>query len=193
MKKGLIVIVVLILSGVAAFATGTEEPMEAGMEKITYSCYYYYQLPDAQKAFEDYFLETTGVEMEVVSVPKDDWEDKIRAMMVSGDVADVTQAPNDMTPLVNQGFLVGLSGYINAHSGFRALKAEYPQIFRSATVNDEIYGIASGGGSYMNLWIRQDWLDELGLAMPNNMNDLVSALDAFKDTEFSIGTGRFPL
>ncbi len=193
MKKFLLSIFLVAMCGSIAFAAGQEEAAGTGMDKITYSCYFYYQMPDSEKALEDYFLESTGVELDVVNIAKDSWEDKIRAMMVSGDAGDVTQLPSNMVSLVKQGYIKPIDDYIDTDPGFSQLKAEYPQVFRLTTYEDKIYGVAAGSGSYMNLWIRDDWLDELGLDMPETMDEVVAALAAFKGTQFDIGKGDIPL
>ncbi len=54
------------------------------MEKITYSTYWGYQQPEAVEAFQNQFKKDTGVTLEVISVAKDRWQDKVAAMFVSG-------------------------------------------------------------------------------------------------------------
>ncbi len=41
-------------------------------------------------------------------------------------------------------------------------------------------GMAASEGAWMNFWIREDWLDKLGLKMPKSIAEITAALEAFK-------------
>ncbi|MCL5996759.1 MAG: extracellular solute-binding protein [Chloroflexi bacterium] len=64
---------------------------------------------------------------------------------------------------------------------------EYPtgQIYVPITKGGRIYGIPFSNGGYAAhdslLWVRQDWLDELGLKMPDTLDDLYNVAKAFKE------------
>ncbi len=76
MRRGILCILLVIACGMPAFAEGKDEGGVA-MDKITYSTYWGYQHPEAVAAFEDLFKKDTGVTLEVISVAKDRWQDKI--------------------------------------------------------------------------------------------------------------------
>jgi putative aldouronate transport system substrate-binding protein len=181
MRRVTMCILFALACGVLAFATGGGEAPGKAMEKITYSTYWGYQTPEPVAAFEALFKKDTGVTLEVISVAKDRWEDKITAMFVAGDAADCSLITNSIfTPMTKQGFLAPLDAYIDKHPGFSQLKKDKPQVFRGV-YNGKTYGLASSEGAWMNFWVRQDWLDKLGLKMPASMDDIVAMLVAFKN------------
>jgi putative aldouronate transport system substrate-binding protein len=63
-----------------------------------------------------------------------------------------------------------------------------------ATRGDKLYGFPEEGGSVDSLdtlcWIRQDWLDQLGLSLPTTVDELDETMRAFKESglsKFGIG------
>jgi putative aldouronate transport system substrate-binding protein len=201
MKRVTVFILVLAVCGVIAFAEGASEKRPAAatgaakpaMDTITYGTWIYYQNPDSEAAFEALFKKNTGVTLDVVSFAKASWEDKVRALYMSGDAPDVTLVPTNFTSLARQGMLAPLDAYIEKHPGFNALKAQLPQVFRGGTYEGKSYGLAASTGAYMNFWMRQDVLDKLGLKMPGSMDALVAALEAFKKVEGPNGQKVIPM
>jgi putative aldouronate transport system substrate-binding protein len=186
MKRSAIWILVLAAGCVCAFAAGETESKPAvkapAMEKITYSTYWGYQVPEAVEAFQNQFKKDTGVTLEVISVAKDRWQDKIAAMFVSGDAADCTLLEGAThQSLSKQGYLAPLDAYIDKHPGFMKLKVEKPQVFRGGLYMGKTTGMAASEGAWMNFWVRQDWLDKLGLKMPQSTDAITAMLVAFKN------------
>jgi putative aldouronate transport system substrate-binding protein len=181
MRRGILCILLVIACGMLAFATGKDEGGVA-MDKITYSTYWGYQTPEPVAAFQALFKKDTGVTLEVISVAKDRWQDKVQAMFVSGDAADCTLLETGShQALSKQGFLAPLDAYIDKNPGFKQLKKEKPQVFRGGLYMGKTTGMAASEGAWMNFWIRQDWLDKLGLKMPKSMDEIAAALEAFKN------------
>ena len=143
MRRMTVCLLFAVACCVLAFASGGGEAQGKAMEKITYSTYWGYQQPEAVEAFQNQFKKDTGITLEVISVAKDRWEDKITAMFVAGDAADCTLiATKIFSPMAKQGFLAPLDDYINKHPGFKELKKEKPQVFRGV-YNGKICGMAS--------------------------------------------------
>lgn len=180
MRRAIVCIVLVIAGGLLAFATPGSEKAPA-MTKITYSTYWGYQTPEPVAAFQALFKKDTGVDLEIISVAKDRWQDKIAAMFLSGDAADATLLEAGIhQSLSKQGMLAPLDTYIDAHPGFKQLKKDKPQVFRGGLYMGKTTGMAASEGAWMNFWIRQDWLDKLGLKMPKSIEELTAALAAFK-------------
>lgn len=181
MRRGILCIVLVIACGVLVFAEPGKETSGVAMTKITYSTYWGYQVPEAVAAFQNLFKKDTGVDLEVISVAKDRWQDKVAAMFVSGDAADVTLLEGAThQSLSKQGYLAALDAYIDKHPGFKQLKKDKPQVFRGGLYMGKTTGMAASEGAWMNFWIRQDWLDKLGLKMPKSIAEITAALEAFK-------------
>lgn len=68
--------------------------------------------------------------------------------------------------------------YYDTEAGRRALQA--------ATIDGKLYGLptaASPNDSMPILWIRQDWLDNLGLEIPKTVDELYEVAKAFKEND----------
>ncbi|QHT59603.1 extracellular solute-binding protein [Paenibacillus lycopersici] len=55
-----------------------------------------------------------------------------------------------------------------------------------ASFDGKMYGLPSQGDTYANvqiLWVRQDWLDKLGLQPPKTVDDLLNVARAFKNQD----------
>lgn len=195
MKKTMVLILALVLCGAFAFAGGTTEqkPAAKAMDKITYGTWHFYQNPDKEAAWEAQFKKDTGVTLEIVNFTKDKWDDKIKAMYMSGDAPDVSLIPSNITPLAKQEFLAPLDAYIEKHAGFKQLKQQLPQVFRGGTYNGKVYGLSASTGNYMNFWVRQDVMTKLGLKMPTSMDELVALLEAFKTQTAPNGQKVIPM
>ncbi|GGD51536.1 extracellular solute-binding protein [Paenibacillus nasutitermitis] len=82
-----------------------------------------------------------------------------------GQLADLTDAyENYASPLVKK--------YMNA----------FPQGFESGKLDGKLLGLSPQGdyaGQSLMIWIRQDWMQKLGLQPPKTMDDFVKIADAF--------------
>ena len=68
--------------------------------------------------------------------------------------------------------------YYDTEAGRRALQA--------ATIDGKLYGLptaASPNDSMPILWIRQDWLDNLGLEIPRTVDEFYAVAKAFKEND----------
>ena len=198
MKKLSLIVALLLAGGMCIMATGTEEATSAAemgpQETITFTHWIFYKDLAEATAFEEQFKRETGTTLVMVNIPKDGATDKIQAMMVSGTFSDVSLVDNNITPLVRQGFLEPLDEYVDAHPEFKKLKTTAPSAYAEGYYQNKLYAIANGTGSFMNYWVRQDWLDALGLDIPDNMEDLVDMLQAFKDSDLAAaGQNVIPL
>ncbi len=109
------------------------------------------------------------------------------------------------------GVFIDLTPYINAETmpNLTAILDEYPDVRAAITMeNGCIYGLPSGemmgtggiGKDYdysiytipQYSMINKKWLDELGLAVPTNLDELYNALKAFKDNDMATTYGNAP-
>jgi len=119
-------------------------------------------------------------------------ETQLKQLVQAGSIADLTSAyKNYASPLYKS--------YYDSY-GDRVLKR--------ATFNGKLMALPATniGGQFDYVWIRQDWLDKLGLQPPKTLDDLLKIADAFvnkdpdgngkKDTYGFTGTpqifGQFP-
>lgn len=126
----------------------------------------------------------------------------INTSMASGDLPDVMVVDKAMFyNLVENGVLADLSepyeSYI-ADKGrlLRDCIATCPDVLLNGTFDGKLLGIPFFGGLYTNsdvLWVRQDWLDNVGMDPPSTIEQLIDIARAFKEAKFdgkdTIGLG----
>lgn len=121
-----------------------------------------------------------------------DWEQKKGAMLAGGDIPDLIVGPNAITDAdfaKFTGLFEDLSPLIDEHgSNVKTMFEEKPETKIIATQLDgKIYGLPK----YQRFWpetatrqfINQDWLNNLGLEMPTNWDELYTVLKAFKEED----------
>lgn len=132
-----------------------------------------------------------GVEIEWQEVTAD-WDQKKGTLLASGDIPDLIVGPNSITDAdfaQFQGLFQDLSGLIDEHApNVQAMFDAKPETKVIATQTDgKIYGLPK----YQRFWpdtttrqyINQKWLDNLGLTMPTNWDELYEVLLAFKQKD----------
>ncbi|MCL2461347.1 MAG: hypothetical protein FWF44_01670 [Defluviitaleaceae bacterium] len=108
------------------------------------------------------------------------------------DTFGISNSANAMTlfhQMVDANMLADLSpAYLSCVGGMDAqymAQTDMNTILKFMTVNGKIYGMYGGqqGFNTAQMWIRQDWLDKLGLQMPTTLDDLTNVAQAFVDNK----------
>lgn len=134
--------------------------------------------------------EQTGVDLNWTLIDADSYADQFSIVMASGDYPDYLGAANSMVSggidaLIEQEICVDVVPYLDTclpdyKAGLYSQNDDYRKYITSdsgyiATLYN--YEEQSTMGSY----IRQDWLDKLGLAVPETYDELHDVLTAFKN------------
>ncbi|MDF2926364.1 MAG: transporter substrate-binding protein [Paenibacillaceae bacterium] len=132
----------------------------------------------------DGILSATGVDLTLNLIATGtDLDNKINVLAASNDLPDIveTRNRNVYQQLVKNGLLLDLTPYESKLDGVKKLAGSG---FESGRINGKLYGIARpGSGQPANGWIRKDWLDKLGLAMPANPDELLKVAKAFTEND----------
>ncbi|MBD2843569.1 extracellular solute-binding protein [Paenibacillus sp. IB182496] len=134
----------------------------------------------------------TNVKLQFQHPPAGQANQQFNLIMSSRDFADVmegnwNQYAGGPTKAIEDGVLVPLNDLIEQHApNFKKVLEDYPQVMgQISTTNGEIYAFPSiNVGRYRTFsgnFIRQDWLDELGLNMPETIADWEQVLQTFKE------------
>ncbi|UOQ50130.1 extracellular solute-binding protein [Gracilibacillus caseinilyticus] len=121
-----------------------------------------------------------------------DWDQKKGAMLAGGDIPDIIVGPNAITDAdfaQFPGLFENLKPLIEEHGGnIQTMFEQQPKTeILSTQSNGEIYGLSK----YQRFWpdtatmqfINQQWLDNLGLEVPTNWDELFDVLMAFKEED----------
>ncbi|MGM0877563.1 MAG: extracellular solute-binding protein [Bacillota bacterium] len=196
MRKFTAILLVLCLCATTALVgcsdNATTEKTEDGKVKLTALITKHPLTTDLSKMeWLQKAEERAGVEIEWEEVTAD-WDQKKGAMLAAGDVPDLIIGPNAITDAdfaKFTGLFQDLSELIDEHApNVQTMFEEKPELKTLATqLEGEIYGLPK----YQRFWpetatrqfINQKWLDNLGLEMPTNWDELYEVLKAFKEKD----------
>ena len=190
MKKKTRIIVALALAlGIVLGLT----PLTATAEeraKITVTIYDRGKVPASEGTIEEnrwtkWINENGPVDVEFVAIPRTNSGDKLYVLFASGTAPDLVfeYSPSIRSTLYQQGQLMPLTEALEQYSTLYKARAEqYPNILAAGLMDDgELYGLGKINASNFTrgVLIRQDWLDKLGLEIPQTLDELREVCRAF--------------
>jgi putative aldouronate transport system substrate-binding protein len=114
------------------------------------------------------------------------YNNRLNLALASGDLPDiVSEVPYQLfRQAVDGGLVTDITEIYDQYAGERmkAIKQRYPAAFDYASVNGRLYGMAGLNDNRQFatvLWIRDDWLKNLGLDAPTTIDELVEVARAF--------------
>lgn len=136
----------------------------------------------------------TNIHFEFDTPPAESYQEKKNLAFASGQLPDIFFArdsinPDDEATYGSQGTLVPIEDLIKKYApDIENIFNKFPNIRKSITCADNhIYSLPSGTDLPMNLtvkmWINQEWLNNVGLKMPSNVDELYNVLKAFKEDD----------
>lgn len=145
----------------------------------------------------DYFLETLGIEVVYDMVQPVDYNQGLLLAMTSGELPDYFRINNygTLRDMVEAGLITEMGPYYEQYASpltKQLVESEGDMVFVPGTFDGKLYGLPAkmpSTNSYNHLFIRQDWLDKLGLERPATMDDVVAVARAFK-TQDPDGNGE---
>lgn len=134
--------------------------------------------------------ENAPVKVKWVPVPRNEAQTKLNTLIASGAAPDLIWEydRNYIAQLVNQGAIQPIDQYLEKYStSYKNYLKDHPELNSYLTFDGKMYAVASVRGieSVANhgMWIRQDWLDKLGLKTPTTVEELVAVAKKFKDSD----------
>ncbi|TLS54167.1 extracellular solute-binding protein [Paenibacillus antri] len=168
--------------------TGDAAPEARG--SITASIYDRGSIPPEEGTADNnrwtkWLVENGPADVKFVPVPRWESKEKFNVMFASGSAPDLifeydTAYRNE---LISQKQLMPLNDLIEEHSvEYKALLEKYPLLRKVATREDgNMYEFGRLNGLLTNhiFFVRKDWLDKLGLGIPQTTEELYAAAEAF--------------
>lgn len=170
-------------------------PMAAG-HSITYWCNlnenigsYYKDM--GESPFGKGLMENTGVDITFLHPPTGGQDEQFNLLVADGDLPDVMEYhwqnyPGGPEKAISDGVIVSLNDIIDQYCpNLKAYLDANPEIARQCRTDDgNYYAFPFIRGNKelrvtMGLFIRQDWLDELGLEIPTTIDEWHTVLTAF--------------
>ena len=136
--------------------------------------------------------ELTNVHIDFQEQPVQSYSEKFNLMIASGDYTDLLKKVDSMyaggiASAVSEEVVIDVSEYINTAmpNYLAALEVDstaYLGAFNEDGSAYQIISVLSDVVNTMGLFVRQDWLDELDLAVPETYDELYDVLSAFKSS-----------
>ncbi len=207
MKKLVVAVVVLMLVGGTAFAGGTQERRAAGAvgfnetgfpivdERVTLSLVagkHPLSGDIVQMELWRVYEEMTNVRVEPDFVPAPSWPERRNLLLASGDIPDIlgNVPPGDIVRYSPQGLFTPMNRLIEQYAPHvQELFRARPGIRRALTLPDgEIYSLPRVNEFRFRevpdmMYINKAWLDRAGLPVPTTIDELETALRAFRDND----------
>lgn len=142
--------------------------------------------------------EKSNIKLEIISSPLADALQKRNLMLASGDYPDIIltdwtaifSKSDVMQYAVKEGIFLPITDYIDEYgNNMKRIFEENPNYREGSTAPDgEIYGFARFSecyhcSAYPKIYLRQDWMDTLGLEMPETTEELREVLRAFVNND----------
>jgi putative aldouronate transport system substrate-binding protein len=144
--------------------------------------------------FTQWYSERTGINLDFDIAPPNEDREVLNLTIASGDLPDIivgfTVNPSTLALFGPQGLFLPLSGLIEEHGHYiNEVFEGSPQVRPLITSPDgEIYGLPQVNECYhcfyaQRAWINQDWLDNVGMGVPQTTDELFDVLTAFKEQD----------
>lgn len=139
-----------------------------------------------------------NVKLQMEYVPGDVYTDKVNIAIAAGSQYDLILLADGKDDkyekLVKQGAFYDLTTIVKDEKNLQRI----PQYtWDNTTVGGKIYGVprprAINGGGNANFFIRKDWLDKYGLAVPKTIDEFTNAMKVFKEKDPAGGGKTIPV
>jgi putative aldouronate transport system substrate-binding protein len=144
--------------------------------------------------FTDWYSERTGINLNFDIAPPNESQEVLNLTIASGDLPDIivgfTVDPSTLALFGPQGLFLPLSDLIAEHGHFiHEVFEGSPQALPLITSPDgEIYGLPQVNECYhcfysQRAWINSDWLENVGMGVPQTTEEFVDVLTTFKEQD----------
>lgn len=169
-----------------------EEPVEVSISKVMVTNPHLIegQSPE-DNIILDFIKDDLNIDVKIAwQAEASEYNNKLSLNVASGDLPDIIYITNYLTfrEMAENGMLADLTDVYNACAG-DYLKKTYSTFegrnLEPLTIDGKLYGISTANIGYGHniLWLRQDWLDKLGLEPPKTMDELKHILKEFVEKD----------
>lgn len=132
--------------------------------------------------------EQTKMKLKIVPVPRAQVQQKLNTLIAGNEAPDIMweYSRDYIGTLVTQGVLQPLDEYIDKYStAYKQYLEKNPDLKPFLTFDGKIYALAvkrsTNNIANAGMWIRQDWLDQVGMKAPATEEEFYAVLKAFRD------------
>jgi putative aldouronate transport system substrate-binding protein len=133
---------------------------------------------EGQKIFIEEYRRLTGIELNIIQPPHQLYMDKLLVSFTETDSPQVCEILPEYLPLlISRKIAMPLDDFISESEYIKDFNPHFLDSLRSH--DGKIYGFPSRDGGGCVTYIRKDWLDNLGLPIPETWDDFYTMLQAF--------------
>ncbi|WNR42811.1 type 2 periplasmic-binding domain-containing protein [Paenibacillus roseipurpureus] len=185
----LIAAVTLTACSTSKEATNTTTPAATSNEPVKISIYTNQQGAQAVDPSNPLIQEIekkTNAKLNITWVPVNTYNEKTKVMLASGDLSDLNLVTNvfdsQVVQMATSGAFWDITPYIKDYKNLSALPAV---VWDNAKIKGKNYGIPRPR-ALEGIWgvhVRKDWLDKLGMKVPETMDEMYAVLKAFTEKD----------
>lgn len=142
-------------------------------------------IPERIATYERFMGAHADVSLNVTYLPHAQYMEQLALKLAAGDYPDVYQSwSGPDRELAESGKVLALNALIDQYGP--NLKKNIPrQAWDAVTVDGRIYAVPQPAETLQGsiFYIRKDWLDKLGLAIPKTSDELLQVMRAFRDRD----------
>ena len=173
--------------------TISADPVEFNVYKRLHTNLQQYASGNEELPFYKALAEATNTKLSFMTPPVGQEREQFNLIIASGDYPDIfidrwTDYTGGASKALGDNVIIALNDLIEEHApNIKVAIAQYPDAFKYVTNEaGEIYGLPIVFTDNMQIvtWgvnIRKDWLDELGLEVPDTVDEYYEALTGFKE------------
>lgn len=136
------------------------------------------KVEDGFNEWREAYTNKTGIKLKFDFIESNDYYQNIEFSFASGDTADVFAVSNDkLAVYAGQGALLDITEMVENSTVLSKIDKE---LMDSVRVDGKLYGIPIEAGGGTITYVRQDWLDQLGLNVPTTYGEFINMLRQFK-------------
>lgn len=144
-----------------------------------------------------YINENSKINVQFIPIARDNFEENLNLLMASGVTPDIifSYEATYVEQMIDQGVIQPIGPYIQEHSTTcKEYLENNPELMDYLMFDGQQYAMTNIRGNLMDqgLWIRQDWLDKLGLSMPTTEEEFLNVCRRFKEAKLG-GENTAPL
>lgn len=136
-----------------------------------------------QQQFKDKFFEITGIKLEIIQPDHNTYYDQVALAFTSGMKADaIILGSSYYAAYSAQGALWDMTDAWNASESKASGRVNETYV-DALKIDDRLYGFSTARGNGCVTYLRQDWLDKLGLKVPTTYDEYMEVLRAFSEDD----------
>jgi putative aldouronate transport system substrate-binding protein len=138
--------------------------------------------PDGRTEWIEEYEKLTGLKLDMYNSCYCYYQDKLKILFAAGVVKDIVEIPPDLYPLLaSQKALYPLDDFISKSQVMKSVNMKYVEACRAP--DGKIYGFPLAAGPGCVTYIRKDWLNKLGLNMPETWDELYTVMSVFTNKD----------